>query len=178
MAGPEDGATDGMSPRLARHHNASPVAPHLRHYVECFLDTFITNGRLDPRLRQLAILRIAWRKNQAYEWANHYRVAKRAGVQDDDIVAARYSSGERDLDPVAAFTLDAVDELIDRGCLAEPVFERAKREFGHPDIAEEFIHLVGGYLSMSALLNTTKPSLTTAGLPTWPPDGVGPTALY
>ena len=169
-----DGPDGRLSPRLARHKKASPVAPHLREYVDCFLQTFITNGRLDPRLRQLTILRIAWRSKQPYEWANHYRVAKHVGVADSDIVEARRSSAERNLDPLAAFTLDAADELIDRGYLTEEIFSRAKREFGHPDIAEEFIHLVGGYQSMSALLNTTKPPLEAANLPVWPPDGVRP----
>ena len=164
----------GPGSRLARHHRASPVPPHLRAYVECFLKTFTVEGRLDPRLRQLSILRIAWRTAQPYEWANHYRLAKTVGVADEDIASVRQPSGQRRLDEAAAFTLDAVDELIDSGRLSVTTFDRAATVFGHADVAEEFVHLVGGYLGMSALLNTKNPSLELAGLPFWPPHGMAP----
>jgi hypothetical protein len=153
---------------------ASPVPAHLRRYVECFLDTFIVNGRLDARLRQLAILRIAWRAGQPYMWANHYRNARNAGASDMDVLAVRLPAGERKLDAAAAFTLDAVDEIIDSGLLAPESYARAKLVFGDPDLAEEFLHLVGGYRGMAVLLKTKNPSLEASGLPFWPPDGVAP----
>ena len=41
------------------------------------------------RLRQLTILRLAWRSNQPFEWANHYKLAVRKGVTDDEIRAVQ-----------------------------------------------------------------------------------------
>jgi alkylhydroperoxidase/carboxymuconolactone decarboxylase family protein YurZ len=160
---------------LARNP-ASPVAPHLRRYVECYLETFLRDGRLEPRLRQLAILRIAWRARQPYMWANHYRNARNAGVSDEEALAARRPAAERSLDPAAAFTLDAVDVIIDRDLLPPEVYARAMTVLGGDEVVEEFIHLVGGYRSMAVLLNTRKPSLEAAGLPFWPPDGAAPQA--
>lgn len=173
---PPVSATSSAAEALARNRRASPVPAHLQRYLECYLETFIFNGRLDARLRQLSILRIAWRANQPYEWANHYRIAKSVGVSDEDVLSARLPAAERNFDDAAAFTLDAVDEIIDRDMLSQETFDRAKQVFGDPDIAEEFIHLVGGYRSMAVLLNTKKPSLEAAGLPFWPPDGIAPQA--
>lgn len=167
-------SSDKADEALERNRRASPVPEHLRRYIACYLETFIYNGRLDPRLRQLSILRIAWRANQPYEWANHYRNAKTAGVSDEDILIARLPSAQRTLDEAAAFTLDAVDEIIDSEMLTPETFDRAAQLFGDPDIVEEFIHLVGGYRSMAVLLNTKKPSLELAGLPFWAPDGNAP----
>ena len=160
---------------LARNRSASPVPEHLRRYIACYLETFIYNGLLDPRLRQLSILRIAWRAAQPYEWANHYRNAREVGVSDEDILASRRGGAERKLDGAAAFTLDAVDEIIDCDMLSPETFASAVEVFGGPDVVEEFIHLVGGYRSMAVLLNSKNPSLERAGLPLWPPDGVAPT---
>ncbi len=171
---PVANAATRASNALARNIRGSPVAAHLRPYIECYLDTFIFNGRLDARLRQLSILRIAWRANQAYEWANHYRNAKDVGVSDADILATRMDSGERRLDDAAAFTLNAVDEIIDFDMLSPETFARAIALFGGADVAEEFLHLVGGYRSMAVLLNTKRPALESAGLAFWPPDGIAP----
>src|SRR6266581_4245292 len=73
-------------------------SPQLRTFFECWLDTFIFNGHVDPRLRELTILRVMWRCNRSYEWANHYRLARNVGLSRDDIVAIRTSTPEGDLD--------------------------------------------------------------------------------
>ena len=72
--------------------------PQLRAFFECWLDTFLFKGHVDPRLRELTILRVMWRCNQSFEWANHYRMARNVGVSREDIVAIRTSTPDRDLD--------------------------------------------------------------------------------
>ena len=65
--------------------------PQLRTFFECWLDTFLFKGHVDPRLRELTILRVMWRCNQSFEWANHYRMARNVGLSREDIVAIRTS---------------------------------------------------------------------------------------
>ena len=38
--------------------DALDTSPQLRAFFECWLDTFIFKGRIDPRLRELTILRV------------------------------------------------------------------------------------------------------------------------
>jgi 4-carboxymuconolactone decarboxylase len=44
---------------------------------------------LPPRMRELAILRIAHRRDCAYEWIHHVEMGKEAGLTDDEIAAVR-----------------------------------------------------------------------------------------
>lgn len=66
---------------------------------------------LEPRAREIVILRCAYTQNSTYEWHQHVRIARAAGLTDADIDAVRnwqdstlFSSGERVL-------LAYVDEL-------------------------------------------------------------------
>src|SRR5881409_3133761 len=93
--------------------------PHLAPFFEMWLDTFIFHGRLDPKLRELAILRVMWRCGQAFEWGNHYRLAREAGVTNEEVLAIRTPTPERDLEDDVAVVVRAADEVVDEGCVAE-----------------------------------------------------------
>jgi len=148
--------------------------PQLRRYVECFLETFIVKGLIDPRLRQLAILRIAWRCRQPYEWAQHYSRARQAGVSDEEILAIRSTCPAQDLQAPVQLVVIAADEVVDLGFLTPNTYQRCKALFIEPGLVHEFLHLVAGYRMMATILNTTLPSVEAAGLAFWPPDGVAP----
>jgi alkylhydroperoxidase family enzyme len=42
-------------------------------------------SRLDPRLRELAILEVGWVTAAAYEWSHHLHIGREFGVRDADI---------------------------------------------------------------------------------------------
>src|SRR6476646_10926715 len=72
--------------------------PQLVPFFHAWLDTFIFHGRLDPKLRQLTILRVMWRGAQAFENRNNYRIARNVGVTRDEVLAIRTTTPDRDLD--------------------------------------------------------------------------------
>src|SRR6201999_4235257 len=45
------------------------------------------NIKLDPRLRELAILQVGWLEKSEYEFTHHVKIGKEFGVTDDDIAA-------------------------------------------------------------------------------------------
>lgn len=47
----------------------------------------LTSSTLPPRIRELAILRVAHRRNCAYEWSHHVSMAKAEGITEDEIAA-------------------------------------------------------------------------------------------
>ena len=52
------------------------------------LGQFIRFGsKLDPRLRELAILQVGWLARSPYEWSHHVKLGHDFGVSDDDIRA-------------------------------------------------------------------------------------------
>jgi alkylhydroperoxidase family enzyme len=42
-------------------------------------------SKLDPRLRELAILQVGWLERSEYEFTHHVKIGKEFGVTDDDI---------------------------------------------------------------------------------------------
>ena len=158
----------------SEHRSALDSHPQLRRYVECFLETFLWSGRLDPRLRELTILRLAWRCAQPFEWTNHYRLAREAGVSDEEVLAVRTARAAETLGDPVRLVVRAADEVVDVGYLTPATYEACDSFFADPALLHEFVHLVAGYRMMATVLNTTRPSVRTAGLAVWPPDGIGP----
>lgn len=144
-------------------------------FFEQWLDTFVFQARLDPHLRELAILRTMWRAGQSLEWANHYRLARSIGVTRDDVLAIRTASPDTELAGDLALIARVVDEFVDHRALSPETMARVEARF--PDVARryELLYLVPGYLMYAAVTNSTGLTAEAKGLPVWPPDGVGPT---
>jgi alkylhydroperoxidase family enzyme len=168
----------GTSRAQVAHVTAEgPLASHpaLQRYVKCFLETFLVDGLLDPRLRELVILRIAWLCDQPFEWASHVRIAHRLNVPDADVLAVRVGPTASRFGPTEQALLTAADEVVDLGLITEPTHERCRAALGGSDtLTLELLHLAAGYRMMATVLSTSRPSLADAGLPLWPPDGRGP----
>src|SRR3981081_4739299 len=50
------------------------------------LGSYIRYGsKLDPRLRELAILQVGWLARSPYEWSTHVKIGHDFGVRDDDV---------------------------------------------------------------------------------------------
>src|SRR3984893_4040277 len=46
-------------------------------------------SKLDPRLRELAILQVGWMEKSEYEFTHHVKIGKEFGVTDEDIEGLR-----------------------------------------------------------------------------------------
>jgi len=70
-------------------------------------------SRLDPRLRELAILMVGYLTRSPYEWSHHVEIGKRFGVSDADILAVIEEAEGRhsDLEPLARTVLRAAAEM-------------------------------------------------------------------
>ena len=60
-------------------------------------------SKLDPRLRELAILQVGWIEKSEYEFTHHVKIGKEFGVTDDDIEAmiAETEGKSSKLEPLA-----------------------------------------------------------------------------
>jgi hypothetical protein len=153
--------------------DALDASPQLRAFFECWLDTFIFKGRIDPRLRELTILRVMWRCHQSFEWAHHYRLASSVGLSPEEILAIRTSDpGELATD--VGVVARAADDIVDRGHLGPETLVAVSGLFPDPGVRYEFLYLVAGYRMFASVTATTGATASGSGLPVWPPDGVGP----
>lgn len=74
-------------------------------------------SRLDPRLRQLAIMQIGWLARSPYEWSHHARIGRESGCSDADIRAIGIESagGRSTLEPLARLVLQGAREVFAGG---------------------------------------------------------------
>jgi alkylhydroperoxidase family enzyme len=161
--------------RLGSASAESPAsASRLAPFFETWLDTFIFNGKIDPQLRELAILRLMWRCNQSFEWANHYRLARNAGLSRSEIVAIRTTDPARDLTGDVEIVIRAVDEIVDRGHIGSEAYAAVRDVFSDAGLLQEFAYLVAGYRMFASVSATMQVTAESSGVLVWPPDGVGP----
>jgi alkylhydroperoxidase family enzyme len=148
--------------------------PVVAEAMTSLLVALLENGRLDPRLRELAIMRIGWTTNSVYEWTQHWRVATNAGMTPEDIVGVRDWVAHDAYGPIERAVLQATDETVLSGVISESTWENLRELF--PDDAElfELVLAINHWRMYSSVLRTLAVPLED-GVAPWPPDGVGPT---
>jgi alkylhydroperoxidase family enzyme len=108
---------------------------------------------LEPRIRELLILRVASRTRADYEWAQHVRMAAAAGVTDEEIEAVRDGAAGSAWSPLDAALLAAVDELVDGYRVTDDTWAGLA---GHLDERQlmELVFVVGTYTALAMAFNT------------------------
>lgn len=82
-------------------------------------------SKLDPRLRELAILQVGWLARSPYEWSHHVKIGYDFGVTDDDIRALIEESEGRTtrLEPLARTVLKAAREMTADGKMSKATWD-------------------------------------------------------
>jgi 4-carboxymuconolactone decarboxylase len=108
----------------------------------------LRNGSRTPRaLRELVILRGAQLCRSDYEWAQHLRMARKAGVREAQIaaLAAWRDSSEFDAREKAAL---ALAESVTQGHVSDAVYQDARNIFDDHDYVE--LAVTAGFYAMVA----------------------------
>lgn len=90
-------------------------------------------SRLDPRLRELAILQVGWLARAPYEWSHHIKIGRDFGVSDTDIrwLIDETAGRPTALDEPARLVLRAAREMTSGGEVAEATFAALARHLDH-----------------------------------------------
>src|ERR1700723_3396442 len=107
------------SPGAARGWSA--VGHYIRH-----------GSKLDPRLREMAILQVGYLTRSPYEYSHHVKIGHDFGVSDDDIraIAAETEGHGSDLDPLAKTVLKAARQMTTGLAMAEATFTALREKLG------------------------------------------------
>src|SRR5579872_783436 len=76
-----------------------------------FANHILGKSTLSPREREILILRVGWKCEAPYEWAQHVVIGKRAGLQDLEIERIKEGAGAPGWTTSEAALLNAADEL-------------------------------------------------------------------
>jgi 4-carboxymuconolactone decarboxylase len=137
---PRDAGT--LMSTLARH-------PKLARAYLRFGGYLLLGSSLPARVREQAILRVAHRRDCAYEWSHHVDIAKEAGLTDAEIAAAR--SGEA-ADEFERAVFTAVDELDEKSNISDQTWTTlCERLDEHQRM--DFVFTVGGYIALAMAIN-------------------------
>jgi len=122
--------------------------------VKSFLDFGLSfrTGNLDPKLRELVILRMATLRGSSYERMHHLPAAKTAGLSEMEISAIT-SAQPSGLDQKHSVMIQLVDDCSQLGKVSDPTFEKAAEFFSVAQIAEATL-LAGVYEMLACFLKT------------------------
>ena len=118
--------------------------------------SILTKQKLDAKLRELAILRVAKLSRAEYEWIQHVPIARQAGASEAQIDALRRSDPEADcFDPLDRAVLRFTDELVKDVAVSQGAFSAAAEQLSHREIVE-LILAVGFYMMLARLMETAE----------------------
>ena len=112
-------------------------------------------GRLPGRLRELVILRTAYRFDAPYEWAHHIELAEAQGISGAEVAALGGDLSVLDWDPFERAALAAVDETAEGGAATDATWSVLARSLSAADLVELFM-LIGHYVMLSTVLRSLR----------------------
>ncbi len=152
-----DHALSGMLPAERRNPDSAGnlLATLVRHpkLTRSFLrfnNHLLFSSTLPPRLRELAVLRVAHLSNCEYEWRHHVVMGREVGLTDEDI--ASIQRGEATDEPDRAI-LRAVDELQDKSIVSDETWAVLSE---HLDERQrmDLVFTIGCYGALAMAINT------------------------
>ena len=122
--------------------------------VQSLLDFALSfrTGSLEPKLRELVIVRMATLRASSYELMHHLPAAKTAGLSEMEISAIT-SAQPSGLDQKHSVMIQLVDDCSQLGKVSDPTFEKAAEFFSVAQIAEATL-LAGLYGMLACFLKT------------------------
>jgi len=150
-------ALRGMLPRDRRNPEGAGTAlstlvrhPDLTKAFLGFNVYLLFSSSLPARIREVAILRIAHRRNCTYEWEHHVELARAEGLTDSDIEGVRRGDPA---DAVDRLVVSAVDELDDKSNLTDATWSALGEHLSDRQ-RMDFVFTVGAYGMLAMAFNT------------------------
>jgi alkylhydroperoxidase family enzyme len=152
-----DHALSGMLPAERRNPSSAGnlLATLVRHpeLTRAFLrfnNHLLFSSTLPPRLRELAILRVAHVHGSEYEWRHHVRMGREVGLTDDVIDGIKRGEATHELDRAV---LCAVDELQEKSTISDATWTALSE---HLDERQrmDLVFTIGCYGALAMAINT------------------------
>ena len=114
----------------------------------------LARQKLSPKLRELAILRVAALSGARYEWVQHVPIAKHVGATDDQVAAIERGVIDAPcFDATERAALRLASELVEGVCPKDATYGEVAQRFSPQEIVE-LILAVGYYRMLATLMET------------------------
>jgi alkylhydroperoxidase family enzyme len=128
-------------------HHPKLVGPWL-----AFNGVLLGSPSIEPRHRELMILRVAWHARSRYEWLQHVRLAKQLGITDQEI-AAIAGLGSATWTPLEGDLLAATDQLLECYAIEDATWARLAAQLDERQRVE-IVFVVGSYACLAMAFNS------------------------
>ncbi len=147
------GGRDGAASTLPNIFRTLANHPKLASRWFVFGNHILSQSTLPPRDREILILRIGWLCQSEYEWAQHVRIGKRAGLDEGDIAGIKAGP---DVDGWTAHErclVQAADELRGDAFLADATWAGLAESYTQEQMMD-LVFTCGQYMLVSMALNS------------------------
>ena len=108
---------------------------------------------LNPRERELIILRIGWLNQAVYEWEQHVRIGKAAGITDAEIERIGKGPKESGWTKHEAALLQAADDLFENSVVSDATWKTLTETYNTQQMMD-VVFTIGQYNLVSWALNS------------------------
>lgn len=155
-------------------HAETAIRPFVR-----FGGAVLTRMKLDPLVRELAILVVAREAEAEYEWIQHVSIAKQVGATDEQIAALEAGFGgrgaaDRDagapadpsgvFDAAQAAAIELAARVVHSPHVDDELFGRVCAQFDEREIVE-LVMAIGEYLMLARVMTVLEIDLDDAAAP-------------
>ena len=114
-------------------------------------------SKLNPRLRELAILQVGWLEKSEYEFTHHVKIGKEFGVTDEDIqgLFAETEGKPSKLEPLAKSILKGAREMTRNIGMSEATFAEIKQHLSNEHMTD-LVLTIAFYCAVVRVLATMK----------------------
>ncbi|MBC7768029.1 MAG: carboxymuconolactone decarboxylase family protein [Phycisphaerales bacterium] len=113
----------------------------------------LRNNSLDPRQREIVILRIGYLCRSGYEWTQHVRISLRGGMSEAEIANIKIGADAPDWQPADSALIRACDDLHARQFVSDETWAELKAHFSDRQCMDA-VFTAGQYTQVSMMLNT------------------------
>ncbi len=131
-----------------------------------FGNHILAKSTLPPRERELLILRIGWLCKAEYEFGQHVRIGRSAGLSDEEIERVGAGPGAPGWSSADATLLRAVDELHSDAFISDVTWRELAERYEVPQLMD-VVFTVGQYNMLGMALNSlgVQPESPVEGFP-------------
>ncbi|WP_024518576.1 carboxymuconolactone decarboxylase family protein [Bradyrhizobium sp. Tv2a-2] len=114
-------------------------------------------SKLNPRLRELAILQVGWLEQSEYEFTHHVKIGREFGVTDEDIAGliAETEDKTSNLEPLAKTILKGAREMARELAMSDATFAEIKSHLSDEEMVD-LVLTIAFYCAVVRVLATMK----------------------
>ena len=117
-----------------------------------FARHIMAGSSLEPRLREVIIMRVGWNTNCEYEWGQHVLMSEPAGLSSEDHERIKEGALAEGWSEIESVLITATDELLAETMISDATWALLSRQLNKKQITD-FIFTVGQYNMMAMVLN-------------------------